>query len=95
MCCEGPTFEWPISSVQPVKSASLFLVAPSLPRRNAVEALLSSMNSEVRWPPRSRSPIVLNAVVARHVGGSGRDKGPLFSPRRRLTWDCRRSDSVI
>ena len=79
MCCEGPTFEWPISSVQPVKSASLFLVAPSLPRRNAVEALLSSMNSEVRWPPRSRSPIVLNAVVARHVGG-GRDKASAFLP---------------
>ena len=52
VCCEAPTFACPISSPQPVNSASLFLVTPCLPSRYAVEALSRSMYSEVR-PRRS------------------------------------------
>ena len=64
-CCEAPTFECPISSPQPVKSASLFLVAPCLPSRYAVEALSSSMNSDVRWLRRSSPMTALGLVRAR------------------------------
>lgn len=49
------TFACPISSPQPVNSASLFLVTPCLPSKYAVEALSRSMYSEVR---SRRSPML-------------------------------------